>query len=194
MSRLRAAFYRRLHNPTDNADEVLASLERTAASRDWHVVATFTDQPTRTAARLALDALLQAAARREFDVLMVRSLSHLAGTLPELIRVVNELRSHGSELLAADDGIDTTATATSSVFVTFAALGAFEHATLRERARTGLERARRTGTKIGRPSNLNDSVRAAVIALRARDLSIRRIAAQLRIGVSTVYRVLQAQA
>lgn len=48
--------------------------------------------------------------------------------------------------------------------------------------------------KIDRPSNLNDSVRVAIIALRARDLSIRRIAAQLRVGTGTICKVLGAGA
>jgi transposase len=46
--------------------------------------------------------------------------------------------------------------------------------------------------KLGRPTNLNDSVKAAIVALRAKDHSIRHIAAQLRVGTGTVYKVLQA--
>ena len=68
----------------------------------------------------------------------------------------------------------------------------FERELIRERVRAGLERAKRSGVKLGRPTNLNDSVRAAIVALRAKDVPIRQIASQLRVGTGTVYRVLTA--
>ena len=74
----------------------------------------------------------------------------------------------------------------------FGAFAEFERNLIRERVKVGIERAKKNGVKLGRPTNLNDSVRAAIVALRAKDHSIRHIAAQLRVGTGTVYKVLQA--
>ena len=193
MNDLRAALYCRLPTPTGNADDLLASLRGVAASRGWHVVASVSGQPTGSAsvrsAQPALDAILRGT---NFDVLVVPSLSHLARTLPELIKVVNELRSRGTALLACDDGIDTATEAGMSTFTAFAALAEFQHAQIRERSRASLDRARRNGVRLGRPTNVNASVNAAIVALRERGFSIRRIASELRVGNRSVYAALEA--
>ena len=190
---MRAAVYCRVPSPTGNTDDLLASLQGVAASHGWHVITSVADQPTGSAsvrsARPALDALLR---DTNFDVLAVKSLSHLASTLPGLIRILNALRSHGIDLLSCDDGIDTTTIAGKMAICTFAALATFERDQLRERARAGLERARRNGTKIGRPSHVNDGLRAAIVALHQRGVSVRGIARQLRVGNATIYSAIEA--
>lgn len=196
MTELRAAIYCRQPSPTGDTDDLLASLRGVAASRGWRVVTSLADQQTGTASARSnspgFGALLNAAARREFDVLVVESLRHLASTLPGLIRAVNELRNHGVDLLACDSDIDTTVASGKSAFTAFAALAQFERTMIRERSRISLARARRNGVRLGRPSNMNDSVHAAVQALHGRGVAIRQIARQLRIGNATVYKALQA--
>jgi DNA invertase Pin-like site-specific DNA recombinase len=193
VSDLRAAVYCRLSGSTGNANDPVAHLQRIAAFRGWRVVASIVEQPTATASTRsdhpALDALLR---DTNFDVLMVESLSHLASTLPDLIRLVNELRNDGADLLACDDDIDTTVATGKSAFTVFAALAAFEHTMICERARISLDQARRNGVRLGRPSNLNESVRAAIHALHRRGASIRSIARQLKVGNATIYKALQA--
>lgn len=196
MSDFRVALYHR-SSDSESAANGLANLQDIAASRGWAVVATIAEQrstgtTSACSGRPGLDDLLYAAARHEIDVLIVRSLSHLAGTLPALIRVVNELRGHGIDLLTCDDAIDTTVPAGKAAFSAFAALATFEREQIRERARVSLQRARRNGTRLGRPTNVNTSVNAAIVALRERGFSIRRIAAELRVGNRSVYAAIEA--
>ena len=190
---MRAAVYCRVPSPTGNTDDLLASLRGVAASRGWHVVTSVADQPTGPAsmpsAHPTLDALLR---DTNFDVLVVRSLGHLAINVPELIKIVNELRSRGTALLVCDDGIDTTTERGESAFTAFAALAEFQRAQIRERSRVSLQRARRNGVRLGRPSNMNDSVRAAIHVLHGQGTSIRQIARQLRVGHATICKALQA--
>lgn len=193
---IRAIAYIGSITSSERADE-LATLQDVATARGWTVVTTIAE-PRLTGTissrsdRPGLHALLPAAARREFEVLVLRSLADLANTLPELIRVVNELRAHGIELVACDDGIDTTTEAGKSAFTAFAALAEFQRAQIRERSRVSLQRARRAGVRLGRPSNVNPSVNAAIVALRERGFSIRRIATELRVGNRSVYAALEA--
>src|SRR5205807_10314670 len=112
-----------------------------------------------------------------------RSLEHLVAT-------VNELQSLGIDLYSHKQALDTSTPAGRLAFQVFGALAEYERELICERVRAGLDRAKRNGTKLGRPTNLNDSVRAAIIALRAKDHPIRKIASQLRVGTGTVYRVL----
>ena len=63
-----------------------------------------------------------------------------------------------------------------------------EHTTL---IKAGIARAKANGIKCGRPSKVNDSVRAAVRLLREQGKPIRQIARTLNIGVGTTYSILR---
>lgn len=65
-----------------------------------------------------------------------------------------------------------------------------ERVRLIERTVAGMDRARRQGKRIGRPSAEFDVERAR--ALRGEGMSIRQVAATLGIGVATVHRSLKA--
>jgi DNA invertase Pin-like site-specific DNA recombinase len=105
---------------------------------------------------------------------------------------VNDLQALGVGLFIYQQQLDTTTPSGKLCFSMFGAFAEFERNLIRDRVRVGLERAKKNGVKLGRPTNLNDSVRAAIVALRAQDHSIRHIAKQLRVGTGTVYQVLRA--
>ena len=68
----------------------------------------------------------------------------------------------------------------------------FERSMIRERIMAGQARAKSQGKHIGRPSNLNDGIVHSVKYMREQGLGIRKIARDLQVGVSTVYKVLGA--
>jgi DNA invertase Pin-like site-specific DNA recombinase len=191
----RVALYCRVSTATQTTENQRIDLERVAAARGWRIVAQFSDDGISGAKdrseRPALNALIKAATRGEFDLLSVWSIDRLGRSLVHLVETVNELRSVGVDLYIHQQAIDTSSPAGKLAFSVFGALAEYERELIRERVRAGLDRAKRNGTKLGRPTNLNDSVRAAIIALRAKDHPIRKIASQLKVGTGTVYRVLQ---
>jgi DNA invertase Pin-like site-specific DNA recombinase len=135
--------------------------------------------------------MLKDATRGAFDLVAVWSIDRLGRSLQHLVETVNELRSVGVDLYVHQQALDTSTPAGKLAFSVFGALAEYERELIRERVRAGLERARGNGTKLGRPTNLNDSVRAAIVELRAREVSIHGIASQLRVGTGTVYKVLE---
>ena len=78
------------------------------------------------------------------------------------------------------------------IFGVFSALGEYERELIRERIIAGQQRARAQGTKIGRPSKMNDAVKTSVRLLKGKGVGIREIASKLEIGIGTVYSVLKA--
>jgi DNA invertase Pin-like site-specific DNA recombinase len=194
----RVAIYLRVSTAAQTTDNQKFELHRVAAARGWSIVAEFSDDGFSGAKgrsdRPALDALLKAAVRGEFDMLAVWSIDRLGRSLQHLVETVNELHALGIDLYIHQQALDTSTPAGRLAFQVFGALSEYERELIRERVRAGLDRARRNGTKLGRPTNLNGSVRAAIIALRAKDQPIRKIASQLKIGTGTVYRVLAAGA
>ena len=193
---LRAAIYSRVSTAAQSTENQRYELERVSSARGWTVAAQYSDQGICGAKgrgdRPGLDALLRAATRREIDLVAVWSLDRLGRSLQHLVETVNELQAVGVDLYIHQQALDTSTPAGKLAFSVFGALAEYERELIRERVRAGIERAKRNGVKLGRPSNLNDTVRAAIVALRAKDVSIRRIASQLRVGTGTVYRVLAA--
>jgi DNA invertase Pin-like site-specific DNA recombinase len=193
---MRVALYCRVSTAHQSSDNQLQELERVASTRGWNVVRTFRDDGISGAKgreeRPALDALLKAASRREIDLIAVWSIDRLGRSLQNLVTVVNDLQALGVGLFIYQQQLDTTTPSGKLCFSMFGAFAEFERNLMRDRVRVGLERAKKNGVKLGRPTNLNDSVRAAIVALRAQDHSIRHIAKQLRVGTGTVYQVLRA--
>jgi DNA invertase Pin-like site-specific DNA recombinase len=193
---MRAALYTRTVCPAESADDQLGTLECIAEARGWAIIARVHDLRTGTestrSARPALDALLAEAARHEFDVVAVRSLAQLGRSVRDVIDVISELHKLGIDIYSHEDNIDTTTVDGKAALAAFAALGRCERDMMRERAKISLAKARRSGVRLGRPSNLNASVNAAIVALRERGFSIRRIASELRVGNRSVYAALEA--
>ncbi len=68
----------------------------------------------------------------------------------------------------------------------------FERGMIRERVLAGQARAKSQGKHIGRPSNLNDGLIHSIKYMREQGLGIRRIARDLKVSLSTVYKVMKA--
>jgi len=198
MSSPRVAIYARVSTSNQTAANQISELERVAQLRGWNIVEVYKDEGYSGSKsrddRPSLDRMLKDAVRGKYDLIAVWSLDRLGRSLQHLIETVNELQAVGVELYMHLQAIDTTTPAGKLAFSIFGAFAEFERSIIVERVRAGLERAKRNGTKLGRPSNLNDAVRAAIVALRAKDVPIRKIAAQLKVGTGTIYTVLAAAA
>ena len=193
---MKTALYLRVSTAQQTTENQRLELERVAAARGWQIVATYRDDGISGAKgrdeRPGLDALLKAASRRQFDLIAVWAIDRLGRSLQHLVTTVNDLQAVGVALYIHQQQLDTTTPSGKLCFSMFGAFAEFERNLIRERVKVGIERAKKNGVKLGRPTNLNDSVKAAIVALRAKDHSIRHIAAQLRVGTGTVYKVLQA--
>ncbi len=77
------------------------------------------------------------------------------------------------------------------LFQVVGAIAEFERSLIRERVVLGLERARKQGKRLGRPTGTKANVRN-IQKLKGQGLSTRAIAAQLSVSKSTVGRVLSA--
>jgi DNA invertase Pin-like site-specific DNA recombinase len=176
---VRIATYTRVSTLSQSVENQRHELHRVAAARHWLVAQEYTDDGISGAKdrseRPALNALLKAATRGEFEVLAVWSIDRLGRSLQHLVETVNELKAVGVDLYIHQQALDTSTPAGKLAFSVFGALAEYERALIGERVRAGLDRARRNGVRLGRPSNLNDSTRAAIVALRAKEFQLGRL-------------------
>jgi DNA invertase Pin-like site-specific DNA recombinase len=86
--------------------------------------------------------------------------------------------------------VDTTTPAGRALFQMMGVSAEFEWAMIRERVLAGLATARAKGVKLGAPT-VGADVLARISQGRDKGLSIRAIARDAGVGVSTVHRVLK---
>ena len=82
--------------------------------------------------------------------------------------------------------LDTSTPAGKMVFTVLGAVAELERGLIVERVKAGLRNARAKGKQLGRPKKVLDIERIA--ALRAKGVGWKRIAAEIGVGVGTIYR------
>lgn len=125
---------------------------------------------------------------RTGDTLVVWRLDRLGRGLKHLIESIDGLHTREVGIRSLTETIDTTTPAGRLQFHIFGALAELEREIIRERTRAGLAAARARGRLDGRPSLVSAEKLAAAEAMRARQHSMREIAAALGVSRATVYR------
>ncbi len=144
----------------------------------------------RTFERPGLATLLDYA--RSGDVLCVVRLDRLGRSLRELLETVEMLKQRGIALMSLEERIDTTSAAGELVFHVFGAIAHFERRLIAERTRDGLQAAAAKGRRPGRPPLQEETINSVLTLIEA-GLPPARVARQLGIGRSTIYRVIAEQ-
>lgn len=140
----RAALYTRVSTADQHTENQLLELRQFAAARGWTVVREYEDAGVSGAkeSRPALNALVQDARRRRFDVLVCWRLDRLGRNLRHLVLLLDELHALGVSFASLNEGIDATTPAGRLQMHMLAALSEFERGRIQERVRAGLARAR----------------------------------------------------
>lgn len=143
----------------------------------------------RRESRAALDRMMKAAARREFDLIAAWSVDRLGLSLQHLVGFLAEIHDKHIDLYLHQQGIDTTTPAGKALFQMCGVFAEFECAMIQERVKAGLARAREQRKALGRPRVAAD-VEAEIRQLRLQGLGILKIGKALGVGTSVVQRVL----
>ncbi len=189
----RAAIYVRVSTGSQTVENQLRELRWVAERHGWEINAEFSDKGISGAKgrdqRPGLDKLLQAVARREVDMVLAWSVDRLGRSLQDLLSFLAELHAKGVDLYLHQQGLDTSTPAGKALFQMLGVFAEFERAIIRERVRSGLERARAQGKVLGRRRNDDPKRLATVQRLRKKGVGIGKIARTLGIGASYVQRV-----
>ena len=168
----------------------IRAMREYAAKRGWTVVAQVKEIGSGASQRQLREQLLEAARRREIDVVLVWRLDRWGRSLPDLVTTLEELSHLGVGFVSLTEALDLTTPTGRAMAGLLSVFAAFEHDVLRERVRAGLAEARLKGKKLGRP------VTAALQASQVRKLyrsgvSKAEIARRLNIGRTSVRRILR---
>jgi DNA invertase Pin-like site-specific DNA recombinase len=193
----RAAIYARVstRNGHQDPETQLLALRQVAERAGWQIVEEYIDHGISGAKggdqRPAFDRLMKDATRRRFDVVMAWSVDRLGRSLQDLVAFLGEVHAQGADLYLDRQGVDTTTPGGKALFQMMGVFAEFERAIIRERVCAGLEKAKAKGKRLGRPKVL-PAVERSIRAAREAGKGQLAIARELRVGVSTVRRVLGA--
>lgn len=157
--------------------------------RDWRAVLQIEDVGSGMAERPRRGLLMQAARRREIDAILVWRLDRWGRSLADLIVSLQELSALGVGFVSLTEAIDLTTPPGRALAGLLAVFAEFEREILRERVKAGIAQARKEGRPHGRPRSAANHA-ARVQALYAEGVSKSEIARRLRIGRTSVRRLL----
>ena len=191
----RAAIYARVSTQGQTVNNQLQELRNVAERHGWEVVSEYKDRGISGAKgrdkRPQFDAMLKAANRREFDVIMSWSVDRLGRSLQHLVEFLQDVHAKGVDLYLHQQNIDTSTPSGKAMFQMVGVFAEFERSMIRERVMAGLARARNEGKVLGRPKS-SEATEAAILKLRAEGRGMLAIAKELGVGTSVVQRVLKA--
>ena len=193
----RVALYCRVSTDGQTVENQTRELEAVAMRHGWSIVETFTDQGISGAkgrdSRPGFNALHEAIARKEVDMVAAWSVDRLGRSLQDLVAFLGELHGKGVDLYLHQQGIDTTTPAGKMIFQIMGVFAEFERTMIQERIHAGLKRARANGKSLGRPKTLTPKKAAQIHTLRADGMSFRKIAKKTEQSLGAVQRALNAQ-
>src|SRR5450432_2103231 len=160
-----------------------------AARRGWTIALQVREVGSGPARREAREKLLEAARRREIDVVLVWRLDRWGRSVTDLLATLQELEHLDVGFVSLTEALDLTTPAGRAMAGLLSIFSEFEREILRERVRAGLAHARQNGQRLGRPITAGlhaDHVRK----LHRAGVSKSEIARQLTIGRTSVRRIL----
>ena len=187
---LRAGLYARVSTQDQQTLPMqYRALREYAARRGWAITMQVKEVGSGASQRQMREKLIEAARRRDIDVVLVWRLDRWGRSVADLLATLQELEHLGVGFVSLTEALDLTTPAGRAMAALLAVFAEFEREVLRERVRAGLAHARQNGKRLGRP--LTASLQAdQVRKLRRSGLSKSQIARQLHIGRTSVRRIL----
>ena len=187
---LHAGLYARVStNDQQTLPMQMRALREYAARRAWTITMQVKEIGSGASQRQMREKLIDAARRREIDVVLVWRLDRWGRSVTDLLAALQELEHLGVGFISLTEALDLTTPAGRAMAALLAVFAEFEREVLRERVRAGLAHARQNGKRLGRP--LTAALHAdQVRKLRRSGLSKSAIARKLNIGRTSVRRIL----
>ena len=124
----------------------------------------------------------------EGDVILVKKLDRLGRDTADMIQLIKEFDEVGVAIRFIDDGISTEGTMGKMVVTILSAVAQAEIMRILERTNEGRLEAKAKGIKFGRKRTID---RKKIFTLRNEGMGATDIARQLKIGRSTIYKILK---
>lgn len=175
--------------PVQHTENQVLQLREYCSRQGWTVVKEYRDEASgKSGDRGQFKAMMTAASRRQFDLVLVWALDRLTREgVGQTFEYIKRLKSHGVQFVSFTEEHFRTTGATGELMIAIAAwIAEQERKRMSERTKAGMQRARAQGAQIGRPSCVVDKDKLQ--ALWEAGLSYQKIADQAGLSAMTVRR------
>ena len=168
----------------------LSAMREHAERRGWTVVINVEDVGSGVRDRPKREDLIQAARRRELDLILVWRLDRWGRSLVDLVTTLQELTALQVGFVSLSEALDLTTPSGRALAGMLAVFAEFERDILRDRVKAGIAQARKEGRPHGRPRTITRHA-AEVKKLFQEGVSKREIARRMRISRASVRHLLE---
>jgi DNA invertase Pin-like site-specific DNA recombinase len=186
----RAGLYARVStNDQQTLPMQIRALREYVARRGWAIAIQIREIGSGAVERKAREQLIEAARRREIDVVLVWRLDRWGRSLVDLVVTLKELAGLGVSFVSLTEALDLTTPTGRAMAGLLSVFAEFEHEILRERIRAGIAEARLNGKHLGRPVTVGKQA-SQIRKLYRGGVSKAEIARRLDISRTSVRRIL----
>jgi putative DNA-invertase from lambdoid prophage Rac len=187
---LRAGLYARVStNDQQTLPMQMRALREYGARRGWMIAMQVREVGSGAVERKAREQMMEAARRREIDVILVWRLDRWGRSVTDLLATMQELEHLSVRFVSLTEALDLTTPAGRAMAGLLAIFAEFEREILRERTRAGLVQARLNGKQLGRPITVGRHA-PEIRKLHRAGIAKAEIARRLEIGRTSVRRIL----
>lgn len=150
---MKVALYARVSTDKQTTDNQIIRLREWADRKQWEVYAEYIDvRSGKDANRPQLKEMLSCARKGYFDCILAVRLDRIGRSVMQLSEIVENLDRWQVGLKLLDQDIDTTTVMGKFMFTILSAAAEFERNLIVDRVNDGLDRARKEGKTLGRPT------------------------------------------
>jgi len=194
----KVVIYGRVSTNKQTVDNQLLELREISKRNDWEIVEEYLDSGYSGSLgrdkRPSFDRLLKDVNRKKFDGILVWDISRLGRSLQDLVSFLQDVQSKEIDLYIHQQGLSTDTPTGKMMFQMISVFSEYERNLIRERVKSGMENAKKNGTRsgrrIGRPTNVNGSTKTTIMELLNKGMSKTKICKTLGIGVGSLYKLI----
>lgn len=189
----RVAIYGRVSTTEQTSENQINFLQEIVNRNGWELVQTYVDEEISGTKgrdkRSEFDRLCKDMVRRKFNRILVWDISRLGRSLQHLVEFLNDVQSVNCNLYIHQSGLDTSTPSGRMMFQMVGVCSEFERSMISERVKLGLKRVKSKGTKLGRPSKIDDVTKQQVLNMVDQGKSLAQISKILEISKMSASRV-----
>lgn len=189
---MKAGIYTRVSTESQSVDMQLSDLRSFAKQRGFDIYKEYSDIGVSGSkdSRPQLDMLMDDARKKKINIVLVWKFDRFARSTRHLINALHEFNYLNVNFISYTENIDTSSPVGKALFTMISAMAEFERDLIRERVKSGLDKAKKKGIRLGRPSLMTKELKDTVRTLNNAGHSIRAIAKEIKVSPSLVHKTL----
>jgi DNA invertase Pin-like site-specific DNA recombinase len=190
---VKCVIYLRVSTKSQDTSNQLQPLKEYVERMGYELVGVYEDFGVSgvRSSRPQLDQMMLDGRRRKYSMILSWSVDRVGRDLRSLLNFCNEMNELGINLYFHNQNIDTSTNMGKMFFNILGSISEFERTLMIERIKCGLERVKKSGKKLGRPTSMNDGIRNAILLLKEKGCGVRETCRQLGIGTNSYYKVVK---